>query len=144
MSFRCEFRVIGDPKAQPRIKATVRRGASHATVYTPSTAKGWKESVVIQARPHKPQWPLKGPLRVRLCFLFGRPQRLMRKKDPAGPIWHTVKPDRDNLEKAVLDCLTDDGWFCDDAQVCAGESLKFYVEKGGEPGVRVCVEQLPC
>ncbi|SLM18278.1 hypothetical protein SPIRO4BDMA_40850 [uncultured spirochete] len=32
------IRVLGTPKAQPRVKAFVRGG--HASVYTPSTANG--------------------------------------------------------------------------------------------------------
>ena len=140
--FACEFRVDGLPKAQPRIKATIRGAARHASVYTPQTAKAWKSAVVEAGREHMPAMPLSGPVRVGLRFYFPRPQRLMRKKDPANRIWHTSKPDRDNLEKAVLDCLTAAGWFCDDSQVCAGETLKFYVPKDGEPGAVVFVQEL--
>ena len=140
MKFTCEFRVEGKPKAQPRVRATIR--GKHAGVYDPGTASEWKAAVVAAARKHRPEYPIAGPCRVVLRFYFARPQRLMRKKDPVDRIWHTAKPDRDNLEKAVLDCLTKDGWFCDDAQVCAGETLKFYVPKGGTPGLVVMVTEL--
>lgn len=140
MSTPIEFRVDGIPKAQPRMKATKR--GKHAGVYDPGTANGWKAQVVEAARVVRPEMPLSGPIRVDMHFLFPRPKRLLRKKDPAHAIWHTAKPDRDNLEKAVLDCLTADGWFFDDAQVCAGENLKVYAPKGAEPGVIVRVTEL--
>lgn len=134
------FAVRGLPKAQPRVKA-YKRGA-HAGVYDPGTAGEWKGLVVAAARACRPDQPLEGPLRVDIDFLFPRPKALMRKRDPDGELWHTGKPDRDNLEKAVLDALGQDGWWRDDAQVCAGEPRKFYVGKSGVPGARISIEEL--
>jgi hypothetical protein len=74
-----------------------------------------------------------GPVRVDLCFYFARPKSHFRTGKFAGvlrddaPKWHTTKPDRDNLEKAVLDALTQVGGFWqDDSQVCAGSVTKRY------------------
>lgn len=91
------------------------------------------------ARPHRPAQPLEGPLWVAIDFLMPRPKSLMRAKDPAGELWHTGKPDRDNLEKVVLDALKQDGWFLDDALVCDGPVRKFYHSKTGVPGARITV-----
>lgn len=151
-AFACEFRVDGDPIAQPRPRA--RNAGRHARVYSPKRIKNskgvivdspvylWREAIVEAARKHRPAQPLAGPIRVELHFYFARPKRLLRRKDPVGRIWHTVKPDRDNLDKPVLDCLKNDGWYSDDSQVCDGGQLKFYVPKGGEPGLAVFVRQL--
>jgi crossover junction endodeoxyribonuclease RusA len=134
------FIVRGHPKAQPRPKAC-KRGA-HAGVYDPGTASQWKALVVLAARPLRPAAPLEGALSVSIDFLLPRPQSLCRKKDPAGEIPCTTKPDRDNLEKAVLDALTQDGWWRDDAQVCAGEVRKLYHAKDGVPGARITIGEL--
>jgi Holliday junction resolvase RusA-like endonuclease len=63
--------------------------------------------------------------------------------------WHTTKPDKDNLEKAILDELKQAGFFRDDAQVCSGgPNTKRYVLPGvssdpeGLPGVTIEVEEL--
>ena len=138
----CEFRVNGDPIAQPRPRA--RNAGAHARVYSPQShpVYAWRAAIVEAAAPHKPAEPLTGPVRVNLRFYFKRPQRLLRKRDPVARIWHTGKPDRDNLDKAVLDCLTDAGWWADDSQVCAGELTKFYCNKGGTPGLVVFVQEL--
>lgn len=135
VAFRAHFRADGLPKAQPRAKATMR--GKHAGVYDPGTSDGWKAIVALAARPHRPVEPISGPVRVTIDLFFPRPKRLMRKSDPDYPIAHTSKPDRDNCEKAILDALTQDGWWHDDAQVCGGEVCKWYVSKGGRPGVQI-------
>jgi Holliday junction resolvase RusA-like endonuclease len=132
--------VRGLPKAQPRARAT-KRGA-HAGVYDPGTANAWKAIVVFAAREHRPPSPLDGPLSVSIDFLMPRPKSRMRKCDPSGEILSSAKPDRDNLEKAVLDALTQDGWWRDDAQVCAGEVRKLYHAKGATPGARIAIRAI--
>lgn len=134
------FEVRGTPKAQPRARA--RRRGNHAGVYDPGTADSWKAMLVLQARAHRPAVPLEGPLSVSIDFLLQRPKSLLRKKDPAGELLHTGKPDRDNLEKAALDALTQDGWWRDDSQVCAGEVRKLYHAKDGVPGARFTITEL--
>lgn len=138
--FRAEIRVDGIPKAQPRAKAT-RRGR-HAGVYDPGTADGWKAIVASQARPQRPASPIEGPVSVSIDFYFPRPKSLCRVKDRDGPVRHVAKPDRDNSDKAVLDCLKQDGWFHDDSQVCDGRIRKWYHEKGGRPGAFIVVQEL--
>lgn len=133
-----QFIVHGLPKPQPRHRA-FRRG-NHAAVYDPGTAAGWKALVAHAADPYRPDAPMDGPLRVDLTFLFPRPKRLLRKRDSDQRIPHDKKPDRDNLEKAVLDTLTQLGFWRDDCQVCAGEVKKAYVAKENDtPGVEITI-----
>ena len=136
--------VQGDPKAQPRPRAFARKFGDKfsARVYDAGTAEGWKGCIALAVRGRLPAQPLEGPVRIDADFLFARPKRLMRKCDPQGEIEHESKPDRDNLEKSLLDCLKTLGLFAaDNAQVCAGEVRKFYVGKGGwhKPGMRLVV-----
>lgn len=139
-----QFRVFGIPKGQPRPRTFARKmGNRHvARVFDPGTADAWKADVVLSAREHRPDEPLEGPVRVAIDFYLRRPKRLMRKRDPDGTIWCTSKPDRDNLDKAVLDALTADGWFRDDCQVVAGEVRKFYHGKAEAPGAMITVEPI--
>ncbi len=134
-----EFEVDGLPKAQPRPRAFAKMSGDRAVarVYDAGTAEGWKGLIAQAAREHRPPEPLQGPLRLDVDFFFPRPQSLMRKRDPKGEIPHTAKPDRDNLDKAVMDCLTTLGFWGDDAQVCDGEIRKRYVAKNGRPGARL-------
>jgi len=83
-----------------------------------------------------PAQPLEGPVEVSACFLLPRPQYLCKAKEPDGRIPHAKKPDRDNLEKVLLDAMKG-LMFLDDGQVFAGEIQKYYHEKGGRPRVEV-------
>jgi Holliday junction resolvase RusA-like endonuclease len=113
-----------------------------AQVYNPASAKAWKRAVAEAGRFMRPHAPLAGPLRVSLTFRLKRPKRLLRKKDPDGPVLHTAKPDGDNLAKGVLDALTVDGWWTDDSTVSELVVRKEYHAKGEEPGALVTVEEM--
>lgn len=132
------FFVRGLPKASPRPRS---RGRGFG-VYVPGDADDWKGCVVHYASKHRPPEPLRNPLWVELWFLNKRPKALMRKKDPDGPILCPKKPDRDNLDKAVLDALGSDGWWGDDCQVCMGPPITLYGPKSGETGCLVRVFDL--
>ena len=136
--------IPGIPKAQPRIRRSRSGG-----VFTPNTAEAWKQAIRTVLKANAPSEPIQGPVCVDLTFLMPRPKRLYRKKDPPGLMFHTVKPDKDNLEKAVLDSAKEkkkvmdavrstDIWG-DDCQVCDGRTRKFVTAKGGETGVRITI-----
>lgn len=131
MRLPLEFVAIGHPKAQPRPRA-FKRGA-HAGVYDPGTAEHWKFTIREAAKEKWDQVPFLGAVRVDLTFVFPRPKAHFRTgrnahllRDDAPRKWHTTKPDRDNLEKAVLDALSSLGIWEDDCQVCTGPVCKVW------------------
>jgi len=138
------FFVAGLPKAQPRAKA--RAFGKFAQVYNPKTADDWKMIVRHEARR---AWeasgdpsPWSGPLRVDLTFYFPRPKDHFRANGelkPTAPVWHTAKPDRDNLDKGVLDALTTLGLWSDDKQVCHGFIRKLYSAR--PPGCSITIAE---
>ena len=139
------FFACGTPKGQPRGRA-VRRGA-HAGIYDPGTADNWKLSVRAAAKELWDRQPFQGPIRVSITAFFPRPKshfytgkRAGIKRDDA-PEYHTGKPDRDNLDKAILDALTNAGIWKDDAQVCAGCISKRYADTQ-TPGAYIEVSNL--
>ena len=61
-----------------------------------------------------------------------------------APLPHQQKPDRDNLEKAVLDALGDFAGlpplvWCDDCQVVAGRTTKRWALTGEPAGGAVAI-----
>lgn len=134
------FHVEGEPKPQPRARATTR-GAKpgRARVYNPADADQWKAFVGAAARRYAPAEPLDVPVTVELRFYFSRPAKLNRAASPGEPIRHAVNPDADNCEKAVLDVLTNLGFWTDDGRVSDLITRKRYVEKGGMPGLVVSI-----
>lgn len=129
------FFAPGRPKGQPRVRAFARGG--HAAVYDPGTADGWKSDIAIAAKEFLHSSPFDCPIICNLVFLFPRPARLMRSKDPEGRIPYIAKPDRDNSDKAVLDCLTSIGMWRDDALVYDGRITKYYAAKSERTGCHI-------
>ena len=123
-----DFHVSGIPKAQPRVKAFVRGG--HAGVYTPDSAEIWKQEVRRQAVANAPESLMTGPSRLQLDFFLPRPKAHYKRDGSLKAdqsIWHTSKPDLDNLIKAVTDAITDTQriWL-DDSQICEITATKTY------------------
>lgn len=119
-----------------------KNGKPFAQVHNPDTAEYWKSLVVQAAAPFLPKTPIHGPVRLDIDFYLKRPGRLMRKKDPEERLWCTNKPDRDNLQKAVEDALTNQGWWTDDAYTVDGRVRKFYHPKSGRPGAVITITEL--
>ena len=141
-----QFFVHGIPKAQPRPRAFYNKHIGQARVYEAGTAEAWKGAIALAAKQYLPSSPLTGPLSVSLMFFMPRPKshyRTGKHSDelrPDAPEWHSGKPDRDNLEKAVLDSLTHIGMWKDDGQVCTGPVDKKYSNK---PGALITIERAP-
>ncbi len=83
--------------------------------------------------------PLTGPIGLRLTFIMPRPKshygtgKNASVLKPTAPKYHTSKPDRGKLARAVEDALTAIA-YVDDSQVCAGPIEKIY---GDRPGVEI-------
>jgi len=140
------------PVAQPRARATSR--GVHASMYSPTTVKtksgrkphpilAFKSAVRAAAFAHGFDGTnvMDSALRVDCCFVFPRPQKLLLKKSPSGRIPYVIKPDRDNLDKAVLDALTGLVWV-DDCQACFGFIEKYYCAKGEAPHVSIVITKV--
>jgi crossover junction endodeoxyribonuclease RusA len=117
----------------------------------PPDADNWKMIIRTEGRraweaseaPCVPR-PWSGPLVVNLTFYFPRPKKHFRSngllKDVV-PYWHTSIPDRDNLDKAVLDALTQLCIWEDDCLVCDGRIRKLYVQPGGQMGCLIEIKE---
>ena len=140
------IRVIGTPKAQPRARACIR--GSHAGMYNPVTADDWKacvaqavNSALESVAPRGIERPIfTGSMRVDITVIFARPKNHFRangqlKKDAPG--YHITKPDRDNLDKAILDVLTQQAILADDKIVCDGRISKRYALIGEATGALI-------
>ena len=149
--------VPGVPMAEPRPRAVLF--GEEPRIYRGKSADVWKHQVRAAFKLALIKTGARGlippgrPIFVQVIARMPRPKahwvagrRGGRLKDSA-PYWHTSKPDRDNLEKAVLDSL---GKFdklprllwCDDSQAVAGPTVKRYTEPGEEPGAEILIQVL--
>lgn len=124
--------VVGLPKPQPRVKAAAFGG--HAHVYTPETAKSWKQLIMYEAAPLSGRMT-NVPFKVSIEFRLPRPKARKHETYAKG------KPDIDNLIKSTMDALSDCGVWRDDSLVVFVSAWKMYVG-GGElkPGAGVTLE----
>jgi Holliday junction resolvase RusA-like endonuclease len=85
--------------------------------------------------------PIQGACSVTITALYPIPKsasKKMREQMIAGLVLPIVRPDIDNVYKAVLDALNGVA-FMDDKQVTGGEMHKFY---GAVPGLMVEIEEV--
>ncbi len=113
------FFVPGKPAPQPRPRVAMIAGNSR--VYTPNTAKAWKRTIALVSKQHRPASPIEGPVSVCLSFYIAPSATHAKVLAKTAESRHTFQRDGDvdNLAKAVLDAMTDCGWWKDDAQVWA-------------------------
>lgn len=146
------FFVPGEPKGQPRPRAfafTPKGGGKPtARMFTPDNAKDFKGRIYVFAGQHRPQAPMLAAVSVEIIAIFPRPKchygtgRNAATLKADAPRHHCGKPDRDNVEKAVLDALTQLGFWRDDGQVCQGSLTKLYADSPDEVGCSITIKEL--
>lgn len=114
-------------------KLTVRNGKP--VLYTPPDLVEIRQRYIAALMPHVPKTaPWEGPIAVRMAFCHGKGT----PPHPPGTPKRT-KPDLDNLEKGLADCMTVCGFWQDDSQICLLSLSKSYEE---HEGVFIKVEEL--
>ncbi len=137
---RLEIR--GEPIAQPRPRVVTIAGRARAiSAPRKHPVTDWKKRIMVALAQQFDGEILDGPIHLDVLFLMPRPKRLYRKKDPLGEVWHTSRPDADNLIKAVKDAMNSIVWK-DDSQVCELVVTKKYHGKNGHPAAVVEVRCL--
>jgi Holliday junction resolvase RusA-like endonuclease len=140
--------IPGVPVPQPRQRVAVLAG--HAMNYTPAAhpVNAFKAAAKLAWRDQcGTVAPAVGPVRLTAFFVLPKPASRTRRKDAGRKLYISVKPDLDNLAKALLDALTGLAWR-DDAQVADLILTKTYVVTGPDgvpieqPRVDVIVTEL--
>ena len=111
-------------------KVTVKGGKP--IFYEPPALKDARENLMSRLWQCKPEEPMTGPLILKVMWLFPRG----RHQDGE---WKSTKPDTDNLQKLLKDCMTSCEFWKDDALVCVEHIEKRWAE---HPGIWVDVDQL--
>lgn len=116
------------PKGRPRFKVKYNR----VLTFTPPKTKQFEQSIAYyyQGAANGYKFPRGVPITVTIEFGMRMPASTSKKRKEAmlrGEIQHTIKPDVDNLVKAVLDGLNDVAWY-DDAQITELHVSKRYVQ----------------
>lgn len=102
-------------------------------LYEPAELKAARIRLMAHLGKHAPALPLQGAVRlvVKWCFPI--------TGSHIDGQWKTTKPDTDNLQKLLKDCMTLCGYWKDDAQVASEIIEKFWAEK---PGIFISAQEL--
>ena len=124
-----QLEILGNPVPQGS-KRAFRAGNRLVVVDQQGEAlRTYREAIGHAARQHMER-PLRGPIELRIDFIFARPKGHFGKKGnilPSAPSHKLTKPDLDKLVRAVMDGLTHVAYE-DDAQVFAVTAEKHYAQ----------------
>lgn len=123
------FMPMNPPTATAQEKFTDKNGRPHLK----TEARAARAKLVAHLAEHKPEKPFEGPLQVEIGWLY-----MNNKKEELE--WHISKPDLDNLEKDLLDCMTRLKFWNDDKQICCKYTEKRWTNT--VPGIAITVEEL--
>lgn len=123
---RVAFTVDGTPKGKARPRADFVNGRVHEDA---ESAKVEKRIKGIAADAFGDRDPWTGPVRLIVTAIFeipaSWPSRYRKALLDGATIYHDQKPDKDNIEKMVMDACNSVVWR-DDGQVSVGGILKRY------------------
>ena len=105
--------------------------------YEPAPLRTARLQLTACLGQHSPKRRFTGPLRlvVKWCFPLDKGGRHQ------NGTYKTSKPDTDNLQKLLKDCMTATGYWEDDAQVASEICEKFWSEI---PGIYIQLTELEC
>ena len=104
------FLQIKPPTATAQEKQ-VRIVKGRPLFYDPAPVKEAKRLLTAHLLPHRPDRPLGGAVSLSTVWLFPK------GKSHRHGEWRTTRPDTDNHQKLLKDCMTRCGFWKDDAQV---------------------------
>lgn len=112
-------------------KVTVVNGKP--VFYEPAKLKDARAKLTAYLSKYKPEKSYTNAVRLVSKWFW-----LTEGKHKDGE-WKTTKPDTDNLIKLLKDCMTDVGFWKDDALVTSDITEKFWADI---PGIYVKIEEL--
>lgn len=112
-------------------QVTVRNGKP--VFYEPADLKAARSKLMAHLGKHMPSGIFAGPVRLMTKWCFPVTGRHVDGE------WKTTKPDTDNLQKLLKDCMTDLAFWTDDALVVSEITEKFWSEV---PGIYIRIEEV--
>ena len=91
--------------------------------YDPIKVKQARRLLMSHLALYRPLSPIEGPVELHALWLFPRGRSHKHNQ------WRTTRPDTDNLQKLLKDCMTQSGFWNDDAQVVRELSAKKWSDE---------------
>lgn len=110
----------------------VRVANGKPVFYEPPSVKTARQKLTAHLSKHRPDEPITNG-----CRLFCKWYWPTGKRHKQG--YRTTKPDTDNIQKLLKDCMTAAGFWKDDALVAEEMAGKYW---GDPPGIYIRIEEL--
>lgn len=129
---KIEFFMAMDPPTTTHQEKQVSIVNGKPVFYEPQELKAARQKLMAHLTKYKPEKKYECGIRllVKWCFPRGK------HKDGE---YRITKPDTDNLQKLLKDCMTECGYWKDDALVSSEIVEKFWAEV---PGIYIRIEEL--
>lgn len=128
-----EFELDISPPTVTAQEHKVRIVSGRPMFYDTPKLKAARAMFERMLRKHTPAVPLEGPIALTVEWRFAT-------KTHKEGTYRVTRPDTDNLEKLLKDCMTRAGFWRDDAQVCREEVTKRWSRE--KPGIHIKVVSL--
>ena len=133
------FTITGQPVALKRHRPSARGG-----YYDPSSKD--KKQIWLQIAKYKPNQPFAGDIYLKVVFYLKRPKSHFRtgkyshllKDAYKDMVYHSFKPDLDNLVKLIADIIQPQ-MIIDDSQICMLQAEKMY---STNPRTEVVIQEI--
>lgn len=102
--------------------------------YDPPEVREARQLFIAVLAPHAPAARLTGPVSLTVIWLFPK------GSSHENGEWRVTRPDTDNLQKLLKDCMSAAGFWTDDAQVCREVTEKHWADD--PTGIYIEVESL--
>lgn len=116
------------------VPAGKKKSVRKVIVYDSPELKDARSKFLSHLSLHKPAVPFSGPVQLVTCWLY------LSSRTHPPMTYKTTRPDTDNMIKLFKDCMTEVGFWKDDAQVASELTEKFFHDI---PGIYVRVIPLP-
>lgn len=124
---RLSFFLAMRPPTATHQENAVRVVNGRPVFYEPAPLRAARAKLTAHLAAHRPEAPFAGAVRLRVLWCFPL-DRAGRHRDGE---YKTSKPDTDNLQKLLKDCMTECKFWKDDAQVCSELTEKFWAATPG-------------
>lgn len=128
-----EFILFVEPPTTTHQQKKVRVVGGHPQFYEPANLKAARKLYMEALKKYIPLVPYEGPIKLCTTYYF-------KTKTYKDNTWKTSKPDTDNIVKLLKDCMTESGFWKDDALVCVDVIRKKWTR--GDGFIDVTIEEL--
>lgn len=138
MADKIEFFLEGTPpRATHQEKGVTIRfgkgGKPYPVFFDRKGVKEARKAFLYTLPEYAPDYPWEGAIRLETLWLYPRNGK-HKEREPK-----ITKPDTDNMIKLLKDCMTESGFWLDDAQVADERIAKAWSDT---PGIKIRVERI--